>query len=117
MRRHWFPYILTGLSLALAGLIALAVDWQAARPLPAPAPVPTITTEEYQTSILAVVEAYKKNGDASQAYQAAILLRVPKDMLQTHLDLVIAWQQLAAGAPDGKTRLELVSIQSPWLQL
>jgi hypothetical protein len=117
MRRHWFPYILTGLSLALAGLIALAVDWRAVPRLPAPAPVPTITLEEYQTSILGVVQAYKESGDAARAYQAAILLRVPKDMLQTHLDLVIAWQQLAAGAPDGKTRLELVSLQSPWLQL
>jgi hypothetical protein len=117
MRRHWFPYILTGLSLALAGLVALAVDWRAApRPL-VPAPAPTITVEEYQTSILSVVEEYKKTEDAARAYQAAILLRVPKDLLQTHLDLVIAWQQLAAGAPDGKTRLELVAIQSPWLQL
>jgi hypothetical protein len=117
MRRHWFPYILTGLSLALAGIIALAVDWRNQAPVPMPEPAPTVSLEEYQATMRGIAAEYSATQNAERAYQAAILVRVPKEMLQTHLDLIIAWQQLAAGAADGTTRLDVLRLQAPWLQL
>ena len=118
--RSWFPFILIGLSTALAALI-LVVYEPGATPSTDDEPAVVVpTAAEYEASVNAVMATYAVSPTvtaAQTALDALIAMRVPTaDYQQAHLDLVIAYGQLAAGnAEVGDARLVVAESLYPWL--
>lgn len=118
--RSWFPFILVGLSTALLALIVVVYD-PSTMPTTNTAPVVTApTASEYEASVNTVLSTFalSPSADAAQtALDALIAMRVPTvDYQQAHLDLVIAFGQLAAGnTAVGDARLVVAESLYPWL--
>lgn len=112
--RTWFPFILIGLTLALAAGIWA---WQSDdHPLASDAPeIVAPTLVEYQAEVIAIVQAYLEDGDAQGAYDALLDVWVPSDAKDVHLDLVIAFGKLVSGDESGAELLETVRSVYDWL--
>lgn len=116
--RSWFPFILIGLSLALAVIIAAvykpsptSVAQEDAVTLTAP------TASEYEAGVRAVFASFALTEDADAAYDALVAMRVPSvDYQAVHLELVLALAQLKTGNTDeGQARLDIARTNYPWL--
>lgn len=125
--RSWFPTILIGLTIGL-GAIFYALDRKEENDLGPAASndgdgaaeeiVVPATSEGYQAAVTALMQSYATDKNAEATYNGLIVLRVPTDLQQLHLDLVIAFSQLAAGnRDDGAARLEVLKAQYSWLPL
>lgn len=104
--RSWFPVILTGLSVALAVLIAAVYE-------PGSAPVQPSSTrpeseqvdisgaapteEQYQAAVNAVMDAHRQNRDVDASYNALVAIRVPVTYLDLHLQLVYLLNDMQQG--------------------
>lgn len=133
--RSWFPYILTGLSLALAAVLFVAYEpsgtssTQSAsydapvdgRALTAPdertdAPDIAPSGTEYQAAVRGILSSYDATGDADAAWDTLIALWVPTEYKAVDVELVIAFAKLAAGdAEDGAMRLAAVRSANSWM--
>lgn len=123
MRRSWFPSILSGLTLVLIVLFALVMQKRELSPksdkgaAPSSSHVQAPTLESYDTALNGVLASYKEKKDARKTYEALILMTVPAERREKHLDLVIAFGRLAERAEDGQTRFELLKAKYPDLSL
>lgn len=115
--RSWFPSILVGLSLLLA-LIFLVVTKGSPVHVGVTPPPPAVSEEDYQGAANTILDTYASNHDASKAYNALILLRVPKEDQAVHFDLVVAFGKLVTKeTKEGEARLAAVKAANPWLHL
>lgn len=124
-QRNWFPVILAGLTVLLAIIFyatnhsvdvsAWVESWSENSGSSAPGADP-VTEEEYQSAVRTILT--NADSDEQAAYDAIVLLRVPKSMQTFHIDLIIAFGKLASGNPaDGNARLDALMAQYPWLSM
>lgn len=116
--RSWFPFILVGLSAALLAVILVAYrpnDELSVSDEPA---VVAPTGEEYKSAAQQIVSDYLASSDSEAdkiAYDALLALRVPAEYKDVHVQLVLAFGQMAAGEDvAGKARLDDVMQVYPW---
>lgn len=84
-------------------------------PLPVEAPV---TQASYQEAVTAILTQYQDDQNEKAAYDALVVVRVPNEDQQLHLDLVIAFGKLLGGdEEDGEARLAALRAQHTWLPL
>lgn len=82
------------------------------------AAVPAVTDADYRAAANSILDAYAVHRDAGKAYNALIVLRVPKDDQVVHFDLVVAFGKLQTKeTKDGEARLSAVKAANPWLHL
>jgi hypothetical protein len=118
--RSWFPSILIGLSLMLALVFVFVTKGS---PIGSPfgstqGSAPAVTDADYRAAANTILDAYASNKDVSKAYNALILLRVPREDQQVHFDLVVAFGKLVTkDSKDGEARLAAVKAANPWLHL
>lgn len=116
--RSWFPFILIGLSLALAVIIA-AVYKQNPAPVAEDDAVVLIapTAEQYEAGVRAVLAGLADTSDVGVAYDALVAMRVPSvDYQASHLELVLALAQLKSGnIEEGQARLDIARANYSWL--
>jgi len=131
-----FPFIVIGLTILLALLIIYTVSGnrQSETTLGAEQTEPTVTNEEYQTSVREVTRIFEENFDAADTDIARLVavetaladllsLRVTADYKELHLDLATALSQMQqglrgeAGALEkGRARYEQALATNPWLR-
>jgi hypothetical protein len=117
--RSWFPPILVGLSLLLGLVFVVALKGDRVIPqFPHEASTPKISEADYQSAANVILDAYAEDHDASRAYNALILLRVPKEEQEVHFDLVVAFGKLMTKeTKEGEARLSALKAAHPWLHL
>lgn len=121
--RTWFPYILIGLSVALA--LVVAVWFQPGEEAPtqndqrAAQEVPDVMTEEeYRVTVNAILQEYQSGGDARAAYQALLDIVIPSTYKDVHLELVIIMGKFdAQKEEEAQARYDLLRQQNDWLAL
>ncbi len=120
--RSWFPFILVGLSTALLALIVAVYDPSATPSSNDAQEVTAPTPTEYEDAVRAIVMTYMASSGAHEvsaqtAYDALLALRVPSMSYQdAHIQLVLAFGQIAAGETDaGQARLSVVEEANPWI--
>lgn len=125
-QRNWFPVILAGLTVLLAVIFyatnrsvdvsALIATWSEDRPVATVPVADPITEAEYQAAVQTILT--NADRDAQAAFDALVLLRVPKSMQAFHIDLIIASGKLASGdTADGQARFDALVAQYPWLSM
>lgn len=121
MRQSWFPNIVSGLTLLLIVAVAFVVKQQEGRvpdnEVSSPNAVIAPTVEAYDSALAGVLAGYQDHADAKRVYEALILMTVPAERREMHLDLVITFARLAENADDGQTRLDLLKAKYPDLSL
>jgi len=114
--RNWFPFILVGLTLALA---AGVWAWQASDVPSSRVQTEDVheapTSEEYQQEVARIVTQYEQGGDVQVAYDALVEVWVPTEAKAVHLDLVIAFGKLLAGDETGQALLDSIMTDNAWL--
>lgn len=119
MQRHWLPAIVIGLTVLLAVVFAVVIKMEPKKAPPVPIPVEApVTQASYQEAVTAILTTYKENSNEKAAYDALVVVRVPNEDQQLHLDLVIAFGKLLAGdRADGEARLAALRAQHTWLPM
>jgi hypothetical protein len=125
MHRHWFPAILIGLTVLLALTFAVVLTPSGQSFLdtrPAVRDVinsaPKVTNDSYKQAVTSLLQTYSVDKDAEATYNALIALRVPRDMLNLHYELVIAFGKVNSGdADDASARFAALKAQYTWLPL
>lgn len=121
--RTWFPYILIGLSVALALVVAVWFqpsdevaqqnDQRVAQELP-----DVISEEEYRVMVNAILQEYQATSDARGAYQSLLDIVIPSAYKEVHLELVIIMGKFdAEKAEEAQARYDLLRQQNDWLAL
>lgn len=118
--RTWFPFILTGLTLALGLFLYLEVYQKPVpeqlTPVIVESGLITVTEEGYKEEVAGVLAGFSKGESASSAYNRLIDIRTPNEFKSLHLELVIAFGELKEGKKDSaEARLQTVRRQYPWL--
>lgn len=117
-QRSWFPFILVGLTMALAAGVWAWQAGESGRPSVdqvnesshiAP------TSILYKRVVYQVVSTYLEDGDAERAYETLIDLWVPADDKSVHLDLVIVFGKLADGDVSAQEALDTIRSSNSWL--
>ena len=115
--RTWFPFILVGLTVALAAII-WAWPFSSEQNVGQSSPEQEISTPtyvEYQSQVIAILEAYLETDDEQSAYTALLDVWVPVEAKEVHLDLVVAFGKLAAGDENGAELVDQVRASHLWL--
>lgn len=115
--RTRFGFVMVGLVLVVC-LILLArqrffpavptelVPIEPTAAAPAAVPVdPMVLAEEWQRSVVAILEDYDRTADARAAKERMLTVRVPANGRDAHLALYLAFNALSESRPDGKTKL------------
>ena len=119
--RTWFPFILIGLTLSF--VILLAVVWRPGTVVPISvqpdvtyaAPVP-VDANAYKEQARTALTRYQESGDAANAYKHLLDLRVPAELKDTHLELVVALSLIDGGnEQEGEDRLHALLLKEAWL--
>lgn len=115
--RTWFPFILAGLTLALALVILANVndglisnDALIKRVAP--------TNEEYQIALSSICAEFASQDDARAIYESLLKMVVPTDFKDAHLALVLLFGN-ATGDVSLDVSAELATLQErfPWLTI
>lgn len=120
--RSWFPFILVGLSAALLAVILVAYQPNNARvdndTLSAPeAP----TGDEYEAAVRAImmnvmISSGPQEVSAQAAYDALLALHVPAEYKDVHIQLVLAYGEMALGQDElGRARLIVAEEANSWI--
>jgi len=84
----------------------------------APVLTPAITQADYRSAVNVILDTYASGHDAGRAYNALILLRVPKEDQMIHFDLAVAFGKLVTKeTKDGTARLDALKAANSWLHL
>lgn len=117
--RTWPPFILIGLSfLIIVIFVVIGRPTEVKEDVDAVAvetvTVPTI--EEYRVEIRRLFDEYAVTQDDQRMYDQLLAAVVPPESRESHLQLVIAFQELRDGQEvEGEARLALFEAQNNWL--
>lgn len=114
--RTWFPFILIGLTLALAlGVLA----WMQS---PGGGDIEALqvfapTAEEYQAEVISILSEFETSGAAEIAYNKLLEMRVPAEFKSFHFDLaLILFHASKDDDLDISADLDTLRAQNNWLQ-
>ncbi len=121
-QRNWFPVIVAGLTVLLAGAFYAKytpnAEDDASPTSTTSTPATPVTEEGYKAAVENVMTTYRTENDAQAAYNAIIVLHVPGSMQTFHIDAIIAFGKLVSGnTDDGAARLNALQAQYPWFTL
>lgn len=109
--RTWFPFILTGLSIIL--LLVIICLYSDGTP---GAQEILLEPAEYQDAVGQVFDQFQESGNALEAYDSLLEMKVQEEQKQVHLDLVLMFGKLYNGEIDSidQTLMQL-QIENQWL--
>lgn len=116
--RTWFPFIMIGITVLI--LVAYGV-WGRSSNLPQESAgvrqeVEAVDAGEYQAEVIRILEDFDAHQDAGQTYEDLLIVKVPAEYRDLHLELVVAFGELRANKIEsGEARLDLLRRQTDWL--
>jgi hypothetical protein len=112
-QRTWFPFILIGLTLALCAF--LFILYRTPQDVEIVQQV-ALTQDEYRSQVSDVLNTFMPSKDAQIAYDALLVMRVPEEEKQTHLDLVLLFGKIIAGEIDDiDLAISDIGVKYPWM--
>lgn len=121
--RHWPLLVTTGTVIFFTAILAVFIGGSIPSPTsrshsPQSTNVPTVTVQQYEQTVSNLIVKYQSDGDAKAVYNALSVIRVPKESLSVHIDLVLAFGKLITGSPEeGQARLDALKAANSWLPL
>lgn len=119
--RSWFPFILVGLSAALLAVILVAYRPNATPSEKEEPAVAAPTAEEYEAAVRAImmdtaISSGPQEASAQKAYDALLALHVPAEYKDVHIQLVLAYGEMALGQDElGRARLIVAEEANSWI--
>jgi hypothetical protein len=122
-QKTWLPFMMVGFAAATF-LISLA-SFTSAPTVAAPeindlsvsVLASPVDVDEYQGQVQAILQQYSNALDAEAAASSLLILRVPADFKETHLNLVLTLNAIHAGESGATEKLNQLIENISWLTL